>query len=171
MEKIYIGIDPGKSGAIVIMDGENHFHAHAMPSIGKTYDAKKISDILKELSLYTCHCVIEDVHAIYGASASATFEFGYGVGLIEGILVANGIPFTKVQPKKWQKVMWEGIKLQTRPSSSGKTDVTDTKSMSKIAATRLFPDFDFRENSRCKNPHDGIIDAVLIAEYGRRMRL
>lgn len=170
MDKIYIGIDPGKNGGISVVAFDK-VDVMVMPAIGSNYDVKKMSEFLKEMSLYECHCVIEDVHAIYGSSATATFEFGYGVGLLEGVLVAYKIPYTKVQPKKWQKLMWEGVKLQVKSSSSGLTSVTDTKKMSLVAVQRIFPNTDLKASNRCKVPHDGIVDSLLIAEYGRRMGL
>lgn len=174
MGRAYIGIDPGKKGAIAIIDnvdGKSEILTIAIPLIGKDYDVKRLSEMLRQLSSKNCYCVMEDVHAVYGSSASSTFEFGYGVGLIEGILVANNIPYSKIAPKKWQKTMWEGVSLQQKPSSTGKTMKTDTKCMSLIAVQRIFPNVDLRENERCKKPHDGIVDALLICEYGRRLRL
>lgn len=114
------------------------------------------------------HCVIEDVHAKFGSSAKATFSFGYVCGATEAMLIAHDIPYTKVNPKKWQKEMWEGIPVQKKPSSSGKTMVNDTKLMSLMAAKRLFPEVDLRASNRSKIPHDGKVDSLLLAEYCRR---
>ena len=75
------------------------------------------------------------------------------------------IPYTKVQPKKWQKQAWEGIPLIKKPSSTGKTQVTDTKAMSLIAAKRLFPKEDLRATERSKIPHDGKVDSLLMANH------
>jgi hypothetical protein len=115
-----------------------------------------------------CHCVLEDVHSIFGASSSSTFDFGWGLGVIEGVLVANKIPYTKVQPKKWQKEMFEGIPLQQKPSSTGKTMKTDTKAMAEQAAKRLFPSIDLRATERSKKSSDGKVDALLMCEFCRR---
>lgn len=35
-------------------------------------------------------------------------------------------------------------------------------------AQELFPDVSLLASDRCKRPHDGLADALLIAEYGRR---
>jgi hypothetical protein len=116
----------------------------------------------------TIHAAYEDIHSIFGASAKSTFAFGYVAGLIEMALVASSIPYTKVAPKTWQKQMWQGVPIQTNPSSTGKTQVNDTKSFSLVAAKRLFPNMDFRRNDRCKVADDNKVDSVLIAEYCRR---
>lgn len=140
------------------------------PKIGKNVDLHSLDEIFKGIKdlggdlLF----IMEDVHAIFGSSAKATFSFGHIVGALEVMLIANSIPFVLVQPKKWQKEMWEGVPLQKKSSSTGKTKVTDTKAMSLIAAKRIFPNEDLRRNSRCKVAHDGKVDSLLIAEYARR---
>lgn len=173
MTKVYIGIDPGKAGGIMILNRKSgtSVEGNVMPLIGKEYDVRKIFEILSGAATEdskACFCAIEDVHAIYGSSAGSTFEFGYGVGLLEGIVVALGIPYAKIQPKKWQKEMFEGIPNQQKKSSTGKTMVNDTKKMAEMAASRLFPDIDLKASSRCKKVHDGMVDALLIAEYAKR---
>lgn len=170
MNKAYIGIDPGKNGFLTVINQKGYFEFYPIPLVGKELDILKINDIISSIISEESdfHCVIEDVHALYGASAGSTFIFGYVCGVLEGILVANNIPYTKVAPKKWQKQMWEGIPLQQKSSSTGKTMVTDTKLMSLMAAKRLFPKVDLRETERCKKPHDGKVDSLLIAEYCRR---
>lgn len=167
--RLYIGIDPGKNGFIsVLQDDAKSFIP--IPLIGKEYDIKELSNIFQFLNKYDTkvYAVLEDVHAIFGASASATFEFGFGLGLLEALLVANNIPYSKIQPKKWQKQMFEGIPEITKPSSTGKTMKTDTKAMALMAAKRMFPDIDLRATDKCKKPHDGKVDALLMCEYCKR---
>lgn len=169
---LYIGIDPGKEGYICI-NYKGQIEFKKMPLIGKEYDVQKLHEGLAAVGALSntvtfTHCVLEDVHAIFGSAAGATFEFGYGVGLLEMALVANRIPYTKVAPKKWQKQMFEGIPEIKKPSSTGKTMKTDTKKMAEIAAARLFPEIDFRDSERCKKVHSGKIDATLMCEYSKR---
>lgn len=169
--RLYIGIDPGKNGFITIYyDGR--FEFKSIPLIGKEYDIKELSNIIKSLeglsSISKPYCVIEGVHAIHGASATSTFEFGFGLGLLEGMIVSANIPYSKIQPKKWQKQMFEGIPEIAKPSSTGKTMKTDTKAMALMAAKRMFPDIDLRATDKCKKPHDGKVDALLMCEYCKR---
>jgi len=141
---------------------------HVMPMIADTdLDAKALNDIL----LVNCPCLafIEDVHAIFGSSAGATFSFGYICGSIHTLIACCQIPLTKVQPKAWQKVIYQGIPEIRKPSKNGKKGRLDTKAMSAVAAKRLFPTADLRKNEKCKVVHDGIVDALLIAEYARRI--
>jgi hypothetical protein len=168
-DAIYIGIDPGKNGGIFFYTIGYGYQFQPIPLIGKEYDIQSLTKIFKDCINQNCYAIIEDVHSIFGASAGATFDFGFGCGLLEGIMVSYSIPYTKIPPKKWQKEMWQGIPIQQKPSSSGKTKVNDTKKMSEMAAKRLFPNIDLRLTERCKNSHDGKVDALLICEYCRRM--
>jgi hypothetical protein len=168
MNKSYIGIDPGKKGAITLVCEDCPPRSWVMPLLGKEIDIQTLSRILSGWNIDETYCVLEDVHAIFGASAGATFDFGYGLGIIEGILTANRIPYTKIAPKKWQGQMFEGVPLMQKPSSTGKTMKTDTKNMATIAVQRMYPNQDLRETVKCKKPHDGIVDSLLMAEYCRR---
>ena len=177
---IIIGIDPGLSGAYVLNDGETIFK-QVMPKIGKEFDLDKLYRNLKTYtkSLFKdkpVHVFIEDVHAIFGCAAGATFTFGYVVGAIQAIVIGLDLPYTLVQPKVWQKEMWQGIPEQRKPSTKVmlrgkeviKKGAIDTKAKSLLAKKRLFPTLDLRPTPRCTNEHDGMVDATLIAEYGRR---
>jgi hypothetical protein len=165
--KTYIGIDPGKTGFICEIKGK-YIIFYPIPKIGTHVDLLELSKILEGFKDMDCHCVIEDVHAIYGSSAKATFEFGRIVGNLETFLIAYRIPHTKVTPKKWQKELWEGVPVQKKLSSSKKTKVTDTKKMSEMAAKRLFPNIDLRKSTRAKNVDDNKVDSLLLAEYCKR---
>lgn len=170
MSKVYIGIDPGKDGFICAAIGDSYTF-NPIPKVGKEVDIHKLSSMLYELALINpeqIHCVLEDVHAMFGSSAKGTFNFGYVCGIIEGIICTLEIPYTKVQPKTWQKEMWQGIPLQKKPSTTGKTQVTNTKLMSELAAKRLFPNIDLRATERSTKNHDGKIDALLMCEYCKR---
>jgi hypothetical protein len=171
MNKIAVGIDPGKKGFIAIFEG-SMLTFFSIPTVGKELDIHGLKNILCTLAAKTqtnlVRVVTEDVHALFGSSAKGTFSFGYTCGVIEGILSTLNIPYTKVTPKKWQAEMHQGIPVQKKPSSTGKTEVKDVKLMSLMAAKRLFPEVDFRATERCKNPDDNKIDALLMAEYCRR---
>ena len=67
------------------------------------------------------------------------------------------IPYTLVHPKTWQKVMFMDMPKE------------DTKKMSYIVCSRLFPGTSWLANERCRKPHDGILDAVMLACYGFRI--
>ena len=129
INKTYIGIDPGKESYIVEITPEGEIVFNQIPMIGEEIDVRGLNEIFLNISLHSAdiQAVIENVHAIFGASAKSTFSFGKTVGVLESLLVAHDIPFTKVQPKTWQKEMWEGVPNMKHPSSTGLTAVNDTK--------------------------------------------
>lgn len=170
--KYYIGIDPGVKGCISIVDETGKFvESFFLLKNTKNVDAVEISNTLLNLSKYedNCHVIIENIHAIFGSSAKGTFNFGFIAGLIEGVIATIGLPYTKVNPKIWQKEMFRGVNVTTKPSIIGKTQVIDTKKMSFLASHRIFPTVDLRRTSKCKNEDDNFSDSLLMAEYGRRM--
>lgn len=165
--KMWVGIDPGADG--VIATYHNDWKFYPMPKIGDKVDVNQLGKIFKEISRYeSVHVVIEDIHAIFGASAKSTFNFGWISGIIEGMLVSNSIPFTKIQPKTWQKEMFQGVPVQQKLSSTGKTMVNNPKLMAEIAAKRLYPDIDLRRTDRCKKSDENKVDALLIATFCKR---
>jgi hypothetical protein len=179
---IIVGIDPGKHGAIVSIDEKGEIGKFSIPLLGRKLDVHTLKDRFVFMQKYhqaatPLHLFIEDVHAIHGAAAGSTFEFGFVCGAFQTLAAAFDLPYTLVQPKTWQAEIFKGIGQIRKPSviiKSGKRKgrrqkgKLDTKKMSLTAAKRLFPGVDLRRTAACTTPHDGIVDALLIAEYGRR---
>lgn len=172
--RVYIGIDVGSKGFITLNNG-GEFKFYSI----QDNDAYQLSDILRDIKeqYQNVVCAIEEIHAIFGSSAKATFAFGEINGLLKGLLIANKIPYYLVQPKTWQKEMWDNkdivIDYQTIKGKDGvKTKkVVNTKQTSLNTAKRIFPNIDFRKTERCKNPDDNKVDSLLICEYARRKNL
>jgi hypothetical protein len=70
------------------------------------------------------------------------------------------VHFTTVSPQKWQAQFWK----------AGSVEAT-TKELSVAYAKSIFEGHNFIPSAKSTTPHDGLADAVLIAEYGRRMGL
>lgn len=160
----YIGIDVGKSGGIACIDDSGELTLYKIPLIGKEVDLNAMFSLLSVLTAYGSHIVcMEDVTPIQGSSSGSNFVFGENKGHIEGLLVGMSASYQKVAPKTWQKACWEGVKVQKK--SCGKKN--DTKATSLIAAKRLFPTESFLATERSSVPHDGLVDAALIAKYAQ----
>lgn len=173
--KLYGAADPGKSGAIVFLNDKGLVHSkYVLPTIGKQYDLPTLFNIIRDENNIS-HFALEDVHAVFSAGSSSSFEFGFCKGMLEMVLVAMQIPYTCVQPKAWQKVAWEGVTPVTVPTSKRNKKTgeiirkVDTKATSLIACQRLFPNEDLRspdrKTERGTKAHDGIVDSLLIAYY------
>lgn len=140
---IYIGIDPGKKGAMAIIDGTTIV---LVPFSGKDY----INTIKQFPSLLTRVC-IEHVSAMPNQGVTSMFNFGQNFGYIRGLLEAFGIPYELVRPQKWKKEF--GI---------------SDKNSSVECCKRLFPGVSLRRTERCRKDDDGLAEALLMAEYARR---
>lgn len=170
-----MGIDPGKTGAIVIIN-ELSVKTYGMPLISKEYDMQKFKILFQNFSSLDCHIVIEDVKALQGKFKSGNWALSRGKTILEVYCHALNIPHTLVHSKTWQREMWQGVPKQyTGALTEAGNRKIDTKAMSLIAANRLFPTIDKRDpnrkTERAQSIHDGVVDALLMAEYGRRRNL
>lgn len=146
--KVYIGIDPGKSGALAVLYPEG--------GVEKTlFDPNEYNDILGDLASsedYEAVCCVEKVGAMPGQGVVSMFNFGHNLGFIEGLLKAHSIPYQLVPPQTWKKEF----------SLSG------DKAKSIEVCQKLFPKVNLLATERSKKPSDGIAEAILMAEYARR---
>ena len=144
---IYIGIDPGKNGGIALLSNTSDFIDNFV------YSEDAILEVLKQASKYVDKiCYLEHVHAMPKQGVSSTFNFGMNFGFIQGVLKAYGIPYELVTPQKWKKEF----------------SCTSDKNTSIEVCKRLFPNVNLKATERCRKDHDGMAEALLIAEYGRR---
>ncbi len=172
--KTYIAIDPGKEGFITIRHDNGLFEFIPIEGCDIHNLALKFQQLHLSKDVFA---VMEEVHAIFGSSAKATFAFGEINGLLKGLLIATGIPYQLVQPKTWQKEIWinqdmvvEHKKVVVKDVERTRKEV-NTKQTSFNAVKRLFPDVDLRKNERCRNWDNNKVDSLLICEYARRKNL
>ncbi len=156
-EKAYVGIDPGKKGALAFIR-ESGITSFPTPIIGKEYDKQEMCNIIRNLNEeFDIHVVLENINSHSALGRQSAFVMGKGVAYWEMALVAFGVSYTMATPQQWQKMMWEGVPKQK-----------NSKNTSLLAAKRLFPEESFLATPRSSVPHDGIVDAILISEYCRR---
>ena len=152
----YIGIDPGLSGAVAVINGTDSLQLFDMPTMtvernGKAkrqVSATELAEILYTMKTESCHVFVERVSAMAGQGVTSVFSFGRSFGMIEGILAALHMPVTYVAPATWVKGVKRGA----------------GKDASRQRAMELFPNnqADFK---RVKD--DGRSDASLIAYWGK----
>ena len=150
MSYYYMGIDPGKSGAITVMNQLSDNGKIYIDS--KPFDEEVLINICKELCGGEVKCCLEKVNAMPGQGVTSMFNFGQNFGFIQGVLKSFGIPFQLVPPQKWKKEF----------------SVTSNKNTSIDCARRLFPNISLKRTERCKKDDDGIAESMLMAEYARR---
>lgn len=159
--KIFVAIDPGKDGGIACLTSEGSLTLHKIPLVGTEVDLVSLKEILKGYSENSnCIFAVEDVKPFPGVSAMSMGKLMELKGIKVGIIVGLEVPYALVAPKTWQSVAWQGIPIQKKNNGSN-----DTKATSLLAAKRLFPKELFLATERSKVPHDGLVDAALIATY------
>src|ERR1035437_846837 len=162
---INIGIDIGKKGGICIQEG-GKLHTMVMPMIKSEVDYHALYNILEQAKDKDCHVVFEKLGVIFGTSKATALSMGNQAGSVRAFCIALKLPFSEIPPKVWQKDMLLGITEISRPSSTGKTTVRDTKSMALLACKNLFPTTPLSIGDN--KPHDGICDAILMSEFSRK---
>lgn len=142
---IYIGIDPGDSGAFAyVADGDCATYP---------WDGEMFIKALKTLKERGCVVCVEEVHAMPRQGVSSTFKFGKSAGYIEGVLEALRIPYQLIKPQQWKKEF---------------SLIKKDKAASIQVCKRLFPDVSLRRTDKCRTDDDGMAEALLMAEYARR---
>jgi crossover junction endodeoxyribonuclease RuvC len=155
----FLGIDPGQSGALVLLSPEGKILSKAIMPI----DAVKDLDKQTTKSLFELFASVGPLHIFferiipYAMNGTSALTFGRMLGMMEQMIWDMKIPITFIEAAKWGKEMHQGIDADLKP-----------KAKSLIAFQRLFPGVDMRATQKSKNQHDGLVDALLIAEYGRR---
>lgn len=157
------GIDPGKDGAVAVLDtrdrGVVFLGTTPTVRIGKTkrdYNVGGMRNILSSLEIKMCF--IEKQQAFPGQGRSSALNLGMGFGLWLGLLGGLKIPHDVISPRSWTSEI-----LRDSPGEGKARNIK--------AAMMLFPDQTLLASERSRKPHDGLADALLIAEYcARRMR-
>ena len=170
--KYIISYDPGHDGAIVVYRDGSLYSKGVVPQVsGKTLDLNLFIKFFSKFKDKDVVVVYEELHALFRVSASATFTLGYHMGVIKTMTQTLGMKSVAVKPKEWQKEMWGGFDKIMVKKKGNKKKTVDTKATSLKVCRSMFPSLDLRKNDRCTNPHDGIVDALLLAEYAKRKNL
>lgn len=164
MADCIFGVDLGLNGGIgkvPLIDG--HPTTWRMPTLpaprgkGRVYDLPEIVNRLH--SWAPDHVFIEEAQ-LKGKPIKTTLQpvasLARCQAIFETICCVRGYSCTIVPARTWQRTMFAGL---------GK--VADTKAASILVAKRLFPGVDLRPG-QCRKDQDGLADALLLAEYGRR---
>ena len=144
-----IGIDPGKTGGVAVIDlRTNEAIVYDMPTI------TEFAELMRELQSNVLRCFIEKQQVYPGQGIVSSGNLMRHYGELLGVLTALKIPFEEVPPKRWQSVIhgskhWKKTKKERKRASIDK-------------ARQLFPYLEIGKK-------DGRAEALLIAEYGRRL--
>ena len=136
---MYIGIDPGKTGAVAILDDKGNY-INVLD-----FGQEELMPTLIGYAPVVKFAYLEKVHSMPGQGVVSTFSFGENFGWWQGVLGSLGIPYTTIRPQDWMKK----YSLQ-KSSSSDKPGLE--------VARKLFPEAPLRLKK-----HHNRADALLIA--------
>jgi hypothetical protein len=99
---LYIGVDPGRAGAVAIVGPAWRFEACRLSGSHRT-----VYDWLRSAIREDEHCVayLEQVHAFPTDARSRAFNFGASYGACQMLLAATVGAWTEVAPLRWQNAM------------------------------------------------------------------
>ena len=156
-----IGIDPGLSGAIAILEHKKVLNIFDMPVMSEGKKNKKqlnsalLVSLLREniVKDQEAVVVVEQVNAMPGQGVTSMFNFGQTFGAIKGVCAALDLPIFFVRPSKWKK----NFEL-----------INSSKDSSRTKAIEMYPKL---SNQLTKKKDVNKSDAILIARYYSETRL
>ena len=143
----YIGIDVGKNGGLALISSDGSY-------VAIPWNDAEFAETMEDI--YLCKdkavAVVEKVGAMPKQGVVSMFNFGQSVGYIKGVLESFRIPYQEITPQKWK----------------GEFGLNSDKASSAEVCRKLFPEVDLFATPKSKKPHDGMAEALLMAEYARR---
>tara|TARA_R110002051_G_scaffold158977_1_gene230302 strand:+ start:3018 stop:3494 length:477 start_codon:yes stop_codon:yes gene_type:complete len=154
-----IGIDNGLSGGLVAIS--KHTGAvitkMVMPTLHRLkkreVDTRKVYEWVMSLESDFLVAIEEPLH--HAKSSQAVRSMALSFGKLLGLAESRQWNVKCVSVHKWQKVML------------GRVPKGKTKEVALMVADKLAPEECWLKSKRASKPHDGLIDAFLIARYIR----
>ena len=156
-----IGIDPGLSGGIAILQGNKVLNLFDMPvmSEGKKnkrqLNSAQLANLIKN-NIKTNEdvaVVVEQVNAMPGQGVTSMFNFGQSFGAIKGVCAALEVPIYFVRPSKWKKYF---------------DLINSSKDSSRTKVIEMYPSL---SNQMTRKKDVNKSDAILIARFFNETRL
>ena len=156
-----IGIDPGLSGAIAILQDKKVIGLFDMPVMAegkknkRQLNSAQLVNIIKDnfIGKEEIVVVVEQVNAMPGQGVTSMFNFGQTFGAIKGVCAALELPIFFVRPSKWKKY----FEL-----------INASKDASRTKAIEMYPSL---SNQLSKKKDVNKSDAILIARFFNETKL
>lgn len=159
-----VGIDNGLDGAIVALDRmERPVVAEIMPVLP---GRKRVLDMPALWQIFVgirrryrsgIYAVLEQAQVMPRQGAVSGMTTGEGYGAVQMALIASGIPFEVLRPRKWQ----EYVEISGRGKTKDERRA-DVKQQVIQLVQRRVPSLDLTPGTKRK-PHDGLADACAMA--------
>ena len=150
-----IGIDPGLSGAIAVLENNKVLNILEIPIMSEGKKNKRQLNSAQLVKLIKDNIsedeevavVVEQVNAMPGQGVTSMFNFGQSFGVLKGIFSAMQIPMDFVSPVKWKKFF---------------NLINTNKDASRTKAIEIYPYF---SSKLSKKKDANKADAILISSF------
>jgi len=158
---IYAAIDNGLDGGLVCLDSAGHIVDRRVMPVLKLGKGRRVDPL--EIRKWYCEfapeiVLLEQVAGSKNARSASSMADSFA--RIETTLIFCKARRETLTARKWQSKFW------TRPKMA-KGSVFDTKAAALKVANELWPEENWRKSKLATTPHDGMVDAALMAEYAR----
>lgn len=149
---LYLGVDPGLTGALAAIDAHGHVHlledlptlARGNGRVKRELDPVGLAHLLRPIAGDIQLAVVEQVSSMPGQGVASVFSLGHSLGSITGVISALGIPLQLVTPASWKKAC----------------GISRDKDVARGQAVRVFPHVDLHR----KKDHN-TAEALLLARF------
>ena len=149
-----LGIDPGLSGAFVVLDGKEVIEWGLMPTMvegsNNRVNGAALASLWRFLNIDIAY--MEQIGARPGQGVTSMFTFGHAAGTVRGVLGALEIPVRMVTPQAWKK----HVSLLNKDKDAARS-----------LAIQLWPQW--RDLDK-KGQGQALADAALIALYASEVK-
>lgn len=129
---LYLGIDPGLSGAIALVSGDGRLvmvndmslTPRGNGRVKHEVDAAGLAHLLRPRLQQIAHGIVELVGAMPGQGVASMFSMGHSFGTATAVLACLGIGFELLPAAKWKRL----------------AELPGDKALVLAAARRLWPD-------------------------------
>lgn len=143
------GIDPGKNGAIVVLN-KGVYVDHMLNLCATT-----LYEAIQKYKPY--QVFLEKAQTIPKQGIMSAFTYGCGFGEITGVLAVTNTSHIMFHPRIWQAKMFIGVPPHHAPKFKAST-----------VFRRIFPKVVPLIANKSGKLHDGVVDAALIGYYGTK---
>lgn len=143
-----MGVDPGVTGGVAVMDDAKIIAVAPMPVLAKQV---VVDEVVKVLVEHQPDIVVVERLSARPRGSLASWSLAWNTSAIEAIASTLSYPLVRILPSEWKRIV--GI-----PPKSD-------KGASRLLAKQLFPDW---ADSFKRVKDDGQAEACLIAEAHRR---
>ena len=159
-----IGIDPGLSGAIAILEDNKVVGIYDMPVMAegkknkRQLNSAQLVNIIKNniRSADEIAVVVEQVNAMPGQGVTSMFNFGQTFGAIKGVCAALNLSIFFVRPSKWKK----HFELINSSKDSSRTKVIE-----------MYPSLSSQLSKKDVNKSDAILIARFLMRHDLKIKI